>query len=124
MSRHINQTLAIEALSALAQPTRLDAFKRLIKSSPDEISAGELARLCKSRHNTMSTHLSIMTRARLITARKDGRMMFYAANFDGFRDVVGYLLKDCCQGRAEICAPLVADLSCCLPAKSRKKQDA
>jgi ArsR family transcriptional regulator, arsenate/arsenite/antimonite-responsive transcriptional repressor len=124
MSRQIDETIAIAALSALAQPTRLDAFRRLIKSFPDEISAGELARLCKSRHNTMSTHLSIMSRARLIIARKDGRMIYYAANFDGFREVVGYLLKDCCQGRAEICAPLVADLSCCMPVKSRKKQHA
>jgi DNA-binding transcriptional ArsR family regulator len=55
--------LAIEALTALAQRTRLEVFRRLVKAHPDEIAAGEIARACKVPHNTMSTHLAILTRA-------------------------------------------------------------
>jgi ArsR family transcriptional regulator, arsenate/arsenite/antimonite-responsive transcriptional repressor len=121
MSRHIDEKTAIEALAALAQPTRLDVFRRLIKSYPDEIAAGEIARQCKMPHNSMSTHLAILTRAGLVSVRKEGRMMHYGANLPGFQRLMSFLLQDCCQGRAEICAPLVAQLTCCLPAKERKK---
>lgn len=96
-------------------------FRRLIKCYPDELAAGEIARQCKMRHNSMSTHLAILTRAGLLTARKDGRMMHYSARFERFQALIAYLLQDCCHGRAEICAPLVAELTCCLPAKERKK---
>jgi DNA-binding transcriptional ArsR family regulator len=121
MSRNINEKSAIEALTALAQPTRMEVFRRLIKSYPDEIAAGEIARQCKTRHNTMSTHLAILTRAGLVSVRKEGRMMLYGANLVGFQKLMAFLLQDCCHGRAEVCAPLVAELTCCLPAKERKK---
>jgi DNA-binding transcriptional ArsR family regulator len=121
MSRQISETTAIEALAALAQPTRIDVFRRLIKSYPDEIAAGELARQCKTRHNTMSTHLAILSRAGLVAVRKEGRMMHFSAKFERFQGLISFLLQDCCQGRAEICAPLVAELTCCLPARERKK---
>jgi DNA-binding transcriptional ArsR family regulator len=69
----------------------------------------------------MSTHLAILSRAGLVGVRKEGRMMHFSAKFERFQGLMAFLLQDCCQGRAEICAPLVAELSCCLPAKERKK---
>ncbi len=124
MSRHMKDIDAITALTALSQPTRLDVFRRLIKAYPDEIAAGEIARQCKTRHNTMSTHLAILVRAGLVDVRRDGRMMHHRANLDGFQALMKFLLQDCCHGRAEICAPLVAELTCCAPLKSRKKAHA
>ena len=115
--------LAIEALTALAQPTRLDVFRRLLKAHPDEIAAGEIARACKVPHNTMSTHLAVLTRAGLVSVRRQGRMMHYGADLDGFRSLIGFLMRDCCNGRAEICAPLVAELSCCGPRATRGKRE-
>jgi ArsR family transcriptional regulator len=119
----MDQKRAIEALTALAQPTRLDVFRRLVKVHPDEIAAGEIARACKVPHNTMSTHLAVLTRAGLVAVRREGRMMRYAADLDGFRSVVGFLMRDCCNGRAEICAPLVAELSCCVTRVTRNKRE-
>lgn len=115
---------AIAALDALAQPTRLGVFRKLVKAHPDEIAAGELARQCKVPHNTMSSHLAILTRAGLVSARKDGRMMHYGFDLSGFQALMSFLLEDCCNSRAEICAPLVAQLSCCPPKNARKKADA
>lgn len=115
--------LAIEALTALAQPTRLDVFRRLLKVHPDEIAAGEIARACKVPHNTMSTHLAALTRAGLVNVRREGRMMHYGADLDGFRSLIGFLMRDCCNGRAEICAPLVAELNCCAPPAARAKRE-
>ena len=112
---------AIEALTALAQPTRLDVFRRLIKAHPDEIAAGEIARACKVPHNTMSTHLAVLARAGLIGMRREGRTVYFGVKLEGFRSLVGFLMRDCCGGRAEICAPLIAELICCVPAKKRER---
>jgi len=103
----------IDALSALAQPTRLKTFRRLVKEYPDELSAGEIARRSRVPHNTMSTHLAALTRAGLIAVRRDGRTMNYRADLEGFCDLVKFLMRDCCGGRAEICAPVIAELQCC-----------
>ncbi len=117
----MDQRRAIEVLAALAQPTRLDVFRRLINAHPDEIMSGELARVCKVPHNTMSSHLAILTRAGLVSVRREGRMMHYGADLEGFRAVIGFLMRDSCNGRAEICAPIIAELSCCVPQARSKK---
>ncbi len=114
-----NQT--IDALMALAQPTRLAVFRRLVKVHPDEITAGEIARVLKVPHNTMSTHLAVLTRAGLIAVRREGRMQHYRADIDGFRALVAFLMRDCCNQRAEICAPLFAELSCDVRTKKTEK---
>jgi ArsR family transcriptional regulator, arsenate/arsenite/antimonite-responsive transcriptional repressor len=122
MSRHMDEKTAIAALAALAQPTRLQVFRRLVNCYPDELAAGEIARLCKTPHNTMSTHLAIMAHASLISVRKEGRMMQYQADIAGFQKLMNFLLQDCCKGRAEIYAPLAAEPSCGEPALKRRKK--
>ena len=112
---------AIEALAALAQPTRLNAFRRLLRTYPDQIAAGAIARNCKVPHNTMSAHLAVLTRAGLVAVRRQGRMMYYCADLRGFRSLVSFLMRDCCNDRAEICAPLLAELNCCIPSTKREK---
>lgn len=97
---------AIEALTALAQATRLSVFRWLLRAYPDSNSAGEIAERCGTPHNTMSTHLAILTRAGLLSVRREGRSMLYRADLDGFRAVIGFLTRDCCRGRPEICAPV------------------
>jgi ArsR family transcriptional regulator, arsenate/arsenite/antimonite-responsive transcriptional repressor len=111
MSRFIDQSAAVQALAALAQDTRMTAFRRLVAAYPDSIGAGDIARGCKVPQNTMSTHLAILTRAGLLRVERDGRQMNYQADLDGFRAVVVYLAKDCCGGRGDFCASLVADLT-------------
>jgi DNA-binding transcriptional ArsR family regulator len=117
----MDQTGTIVALGALAQPTRLKAFRLLLKVCPDRIAAGDIARACKVPHNTMSAHLAILSRAGLITWRREGRTMFYGADVQRFRSLVRFLMHDCCSGRAELCAPLVAELDCCAPVRKREK---
>lgn len=111
MSRFIDQNLAVQALAALAQDTRMTAFRRLVAAYPSAIGAGDIARGCKVPQNTMSTHLAILTRAGLLRVERDGRQMNYRADLDGFRAVVMYLTKDCCGGRDDLCASLIADIA-------------
>lgn len=116
---------AISAFAALAQPTRLDVFRLLMEHEPDGLPAGEIARQMDVPHNTMSTHLAILTRAGLIEAERQSRSIIYRAKLDAVRALTGFLVKDCCGGRPEICAPLIADLSpCCPPQKIAAKEAA
>jgi ArsR family transcriptional regulator, arsenate/arsenite/antimonite-responsive transcriptional repressor len=104
---------AIAALAALAQSTRFDTFRLLVAREPEGVPVGELARLIDVPQNTMSTHLAILTRAELIIGERRSRSIVYRANLDRFRQIALFLLKDCCGGRAELCAPLIAELSSC-----------
>ena len=107
---------AIAALAALAQSTRLQAFRLLVSREPQGVPAGELARLVDVPQNTMSTHLAILARTELVVGERQSRSIIYRANLNRFRDVTLFLLKDCCGGRSDLCAPLIADLSpCCRP---------
>ncbi|WP_426124406.1 ArsR/SmtB family transcription factor [Pararhizobium sp. PWRC1-1] len=107
---------AIPALAALAQSTRLEVFRLLMKHEPEGLPAGEIAKLILVPHNTMSTHLGILSRSGLIDSERHSRSIIYRANLDSLRDLTLFLIKDCCGGNPELCAPLIADLtSCCLP---------
>ena len=104
---------AILAFSALAQSTRLEVFRLLMKHEPDGLPAGEIARFMGVPHNTMSTHLAILTRAGLIEAERQSRSIVYRAQLDAVRGLAGFLVKDCCAGSPELCAPLLAELAPC-----------
>ncbi len=118
---------AIEVLSALGQWTRLRIFRLLVARAPEGIPAGAIADEVGSLQNTLSTHLAILSRAGLIVGVRDGRSILYRADFNAMRDLVGYLLTDCCDGHPEVCAPIFETLqgSCgCGPRPSdREKHD-
>ena len=102
--------LALAAFAALGQPTRLEIFRLLVRKEPDGLPAGEIAEAVGAPHNTVSTHLAILTRAGLLRARRDGRSIVYRADLDGMRALVAFLLTDCCDGRPEICGPIATIL--------------
>lgn len=104
---------AIEALSALAQQTRLDSFRLLVRHEPNGLPAGEVAEILRTPQNTMSAHLAILTRAGLIKSERRGRSIIYRCDLDGFRALTLFLLKDCCAGSPEVCAPLLEELAPC-----------
>src|ERR1700675_2755059 len=110
---------AILALAALAQPTRLEVFRLLVKHEPEGLAAGDIARALAVPQNTMSAHLSILSRAGLVSAQRFSRSIVYRADLERFQAVVLFMLKDCCDGRPEICAPLIESLTPCCP-KPRK----
>ncbi len=117
--------IAILALAALAQQTRLLAFRQLVKHEPRGLAAGDLARLLEVPQNTLSAHLSILTRADLVTSERRSRSIVYRANLAAFRETILFLLQDCCGGRPEVCAPLIESLTpCCAPKAKKEKSRA
>jgi ArsR family transcriptional regulator, arsenate/arsenite/antimonite-responsive transcriptional repressor len=112
---------AILMLAALAQSTRLDVFRLLVKHEPEGLAAGDIAKALSVPQNTMSSHLAVLSRAGLVSAQRFSRSIVYRADLARFQDVMLFMLRDCCDGRPEICAPLVESLTpCCSPKPKRK----
>ena len=109
---------SILALAALAQQTRLDVFRLLVKHEPEGLPAGEIARRLAVPQNTMSLHLGILARAKLVRTERQSRSIIYRADLEAVQHLVTFLLNDCCGGRTEICAPVVAALSACCASSS------
>lgn len=115
-SRHMDSESSVTTLSALAQPTRLEVFRLLVRSEPDGMAAGEIAKKLDVPHNTMSTHLAILERAKLISSQRHSRSIVYRVDLTSVRSLIVYLLKDCCNGKPELCQLLLDDLTpCCQP---------
>lgn len=98
---------ALTAFAALSQDARLDALRMLVKAGPRGLSAGGLSDALRTPAPTMSFHLKELANAGLVTSRKEGRHVFYAADYGGIRRVVDFLMADCCQGDPRLCGPYV-----------------
>jgi len=104
----MESTAAVSALSALAHEGRLAVFRMLVQAGHEGMAAGEIARATGALPNTLSSNLNILSGAGLVTSRREGRSIIYAAAYDRMRELLAFLMEDCCGGKAEICAPLAA----------------
>lgn len=94
---------AVEALAALAQPTRLAIYRLLVAEGHGGMAAGQVAGKLKVAPATLSFHFKTLSHAGLIERRQDGRFIFYAANFAAMNDMVSYLTENCCGGKPDAC---------------------
>jgi ArsR family transcriptional regulator len=106
----------VAALAALAQDNRLDVFRLLVQAGPDGMAAGAVATALDLAPNTLTFHFDRLRQAGLVTVRRDGRSMIYAARFDTMNELLGFLTENCCGGAAEKCAPAAA----CKPARAKR----
>lgn len=113
----MESTGAILAFSALAQDTRLEVFRLLVKSEPDGMAAGDIARELAVPHNTMSSHLGVLARTGLISSERHSRSIVYRVRLERVRELVSFLLQDCCGGRPELCASVIDTLTPCCCSK-------
>jgi ArsR family transcriptional regulator, arsenate/arsenite/antimonite-responsive transcriptional repressor len=107
---------SIIAFAALAQFTRLGVFRLLVKHEPDGLAAGDIARELAVPQNTMSAHLAILARAKLVMSERKSRSIIYRADLMTFQDLTSFMVEDCCGGRAELCAPVAP----CKPARGKR----
>jgi DNA-binding transcriptional ArsR family regulator len=114
----MEKTDAIAALAALAQDNRLDTYRLLVQAGPDGLPAGQVAAALGLPPNTLSFHFDRLRNAGLVTVRRAGRSMIYAARFDTMNALLGYLTENCCKGAPDACAPAVCRPA---PASRRKK---
>ncbi|HTC02912.1 MAG TPA: helix-turn-helix transcriptional regulator [Xanthobacteraceae bacterium] len=107
---------AVAALAALAQDSRLDVFRLLVEAGPQGLPAGGVAGALKLAPNTLTFHFDRLRAAGLVTVRREGRSMIYAARYDTMNALLAYLTENCCQGAQEACAPTAI----CEPARGKR----
>ena len=97
---------AVQALSALAQDTRLGIYRLLVQAGPEGMAAGAIGEKLDLAPATLSFHLAGLTRAGLARSRQEGRFVIYSADFQAMNALVGFLSENCCGGRE--CSPKAA----------------
>ncbi len=110
----MEKSAALSALIGLAQESRLDVFRLLVKQGPAGLSAGVIAEKVGLANATLSFHLKELTHAQLVIARQDGRFVYYAANFRTMSGLVEYLSEHCCRGTT-------CEITCAPPAQRKRK---
>jgi len=105
---------AVVILAALAQDNRLDIFRLLVQAGPEGLAAGHVAEKLGLAPNTLTFHFDRLRGAGLVTVRRDGRSMIYAARYETMNGVLAFLTENCCQGMS--CAPTAL----CKPARGKR----
>jgi DNA-binding transcriptional ArsR family regulator len=116
----MDRSQALANFAALSQETRLGIVQLLVRAGPEGVPAGAVADAVKVSASNVSFHLKELERAGLIVARREARSIIYTANYDTLRDLIGFLMKDCCAGHPEICGRALAE-ACCTPAKPKRR---
>lgn len=112
-------TDAVAALAALAQDNRLDVFRLLVQAGPDGLAAGQIAEKLNLAPNTLTFHFDRLRVAGLVSVRREGRSMIYAARYERMNGLVAFLTENCCQGAPGSCAPAQGK-----PKMARRKEHA
>jgi DNA-binding transcriptional ArsR family regulator len=101
----MEKTDAVAALAALAQDNRLDVFRLLVQAGPEGMSAGAVADALDLAPNTLTFHFDRLRMAGLVTVRREGRSMVYAARYETMNGLLAFLTANCCQGNRAQCFP-------------------
>jgi len=110
----MKESQAVEAFSALSEPTRLQMLRYLVQQGPEGAPAGQISDAVGASSSRASFHLAALTRAGLLTSTKQSRQVIYRANFAGLGALLMFLLEDCCGGHPDVTA-------CCGPAAKRSE---
>jgi ArsR family transcriptional regulator, arsenate/arsenite/antimonite-responsive transcriptional repressor len=95
----MNTSQAVDSLAALAQQTRLDIFRLLVRYAPLGLPAGAIARHLRLPGPTLSFHLNVLAAARLVEPHKNGRSIRYSPRLEAVNSLAGFLMENCCSGR-------------------------
>src|SRR5215467_6590630 len=116
----MEKSIAVAALAALAQDNRLDVFRLLVEAGPEGMPAGEVASALGVAPNTLTFHFDRLRVAGLVTVRREGRSMIYAARFETMNALIAYLTENCCRGRADQCMPVKSEKA--TQSRTRRKE--
>jgi len=113
----MEKTNAVTALAALAQDSRLDIFRLLVRAGTDGIAAGQIAQSLDLAPATLSFHLNQLRGAGLIAMRRDGRSLIYSADYTAMNALLAYLTEECCQGAPDACGVALCDGAALVPTR-------
>ncbi len=101
----MEKTDAVAALAALSQDNRLDVYRLLVQAGPEGMSAGAVADALNLAPNTLTFHFDRLRVAGLVTVRREGRSMIYAARYETMNGLLAFLTENCCRGASGSCGP-------------------
>jgi DNA-binding transcriptional ArsR family regulator len=114
----MDERQALDAFAALSQETRLRIVRLLVIAGPAGLPAGAIGEEMGATSSRMSFHLSHLEQAGLVQSRREGRSIVYTAAYPALSGLIQFLMRDCCQGRPEVCTPALAAIAaCCDPEK-------
>lgn len=111
---------AIKSFAALSQKTRLKTLQLLVRHESEGLPAGDIARRLSVPHNTMSSHLAVLTRAGWISSQRQSRSIIYRANLNHMKKTLEFLVSDCCADHPMVCEPFTASLDNCCDVKEQE----
>lgn len=115
----MDEAKALASFAALSQETRLRVVRLLVQAGPDGLAAGAIGEAMDGASSSrMSFHLNHLEQAGLVHSRREGRSIVYSAVYPALSGLIAFLMRDCCNGHPEVCAPAVAALSCVCEPKS------
>jgi ArsR family transcriptional regulator len=103
---------ALACLAALSQQTRLEAFRQLVAAEPDGLPSGALAQKLAVPPSTLSTHLNVLSHARLVTSRRNSRSIVYRADLARLNALARFLVEDCCGGKGCVSSDILTLSNC------------
>ena len=106
----MDNDVAIEAFAALAHETRLAIFQLLVREEPHALPAGEISRRLQIVPSTLSSHLGVLKRARLLKSERHRREIHYSSDLSTINRMIGFMLEDCCNGQLENCSEILSFL--------------
>lgn len=110
----MDENIAVKALAALAQTSRLRVFRAIVGAGPDGMQPGQLSQALAVPANTLSFHLKELHHAGLVSVQREGRFLRYRADMPAMQSLVGFLTDHCCQGVPCADMPALAcDIACC-----------
>lgn len=119
----VEEAQALDAFGALSQATRLQMVRTLVVAGPAGMAAGAVGEAVGASSSSASFHLANLERAGLVRSHREARSIIYSANFDGLAGLVEFLMRDCCQGHPEVCAPAAQTAAaCCAPSIASTKR--
>lgn len=114
----MDERQALVSFAALSQESRLRVVRLLVQAGSDGLAAGALGNALGVSSSNLSFHLKDLEHSGLVQSRRVSRSIIYSANLPALSGLVAFLMRDCCSGHPEICAPAMAALAnCCPPTK-------
>lgn len=113
---------AVAALGALAQESRLEVFRLLVRTGADGMPAGDIGERLNIPPATLSFHLAQLRHAGLVTMKRDGRSLIYSADYDGMDDLMSFLTEKCCAGAVQRVIPVCDPASATVVRRTLKKR--
>lgn len=103
---------ALNALKALAQESRLAAFRLLVQAGENGMPVGDLRDALNIPPATLTAHLNILRGAGLVLDQRQGRVIRIRADYLRMTALQAFLTENCCQGKQScVASTIAADVS-------------